>query len=117
MPNMERDIPEHVAAFARRELGGDLEFQFAGWPHAESRIWRARRASGDAFYVKEHANPSLFARHLFACREWAPRLPVNVPALVAVSDEDLKTLIFSEVPGAVMEGLELPRSLELDVYR
>lgn len=117
MPHIERAIPEHVAAFARRTLGRDLEFQFAGWPHAESRIWRARRASGDAFYVKEHAKPYLFARHLFACREWAPRLPVNVPALVAVSDESVKTLIFSEVPGEVMEGLELPHSIELDVYR
>lgn len=114
---MERDIPEEVAAFARRELGGDLEFQFAGWPHAESRIWRARLGSGDTFYVKEHAQPYLFARHLFACREWASRLPVNVPALVAVSDEGLKTLIFSEVPGEVMEGLELPREVELEVYR
>lgn len=117
MPYLERDIPEHVAAFARRELGGDLEFEFAGWPHLESRVWRARLASGDAFYVKEHATPNLFTRHLFACREWAPRLPVNVPALVAVSDESLKTLIFSEVPGTVMERLQLPSTLELEVYR
>jgi hypothetical protein len=114
---VDRPIPEAVAEFARAELGRDLEFSFAGWPHTDSRIWRAARPDKAAFYVKHHDEPYLFARHLYACQHWAPKLPVRVPELIAASDAELRTMIFSEVPGSPLELEPLPPDLELDVYR
>ncbi len=118
---MERPIPEAVAEFVRARLGHALEFSFAGWPHTQSRVWRAARPDGSAFYVKHHAEPYLFERHSYACHHWVRQLPACVPAcvpeLVAASDAALGTMIFGQVPGRLLELVPLPPKLELDVYR
>jgi hypothetical protein len=111
-----KTIPEPAAEAVRRHFGRDLEFWFAGWPHGQSLMWKAAGDGGPALYVKVHAEPYLYERHVAAFRDWVPQLPCSTPE-VLFEDQEHLLMVFAELDGVPLETASVSRETELEAYR
>lgn len=78
-------------------------------------MWQATDGIGPTLYVKVHARPYLFERHMKALRDWAPHLPCATPEVLYTNDERL-LMVFAELPGVPLDAAELSPDTELAVY-
>lgn len=112
---VQSEIPQEVAAKVRSEFRRNLDFAFAGWPHGQSMMWRATDGSGPTLYVKVHALPYLYERHLHAITDWIPLLSCDTPQLL-FRNEPLLLMVFAELPGEPLESATVDEAMDTRAY-
>jgi len=68
-------------------------------------------------YLKVHHTPSHWNNEVYAYERWAPAFGDFAPKLIAVRDEEPLALIINELPGQIVEDMQLPISREHSVWR
>jgi Ser/Thr protein kinase RdoA (MazF antagonist) len=86
--------------------------------HADLRAaaHRLRTASGGC-YLKTHRDRSHWENEVHAYEQWAPAFDDFAPRLLAVHAEEPMALLISELPGTVLEGVELTPTQAQAVWR
>jgi hypothetical protein len=82
----------------------------------ESSTCRLRTAMGFC-YLKVHQTPSHWHNEVHAYERWAGAFGDFAPRLLAVRDEAPLALVISELPGQIVEGMQLSLSQEWTVWR
>ena len=68
-------------------------------------------------YLKIHHTPSHWHKEAYAYEHWASAFGNFSPKLLAVHDEEPLALIISELPGHILEDMQLPISQERAIWR
>ena len=95
------------------EVVADHSREHAGQRAAAHRL---RTRSGDC-YLKLHRDPSHWNSEVHAYEQWAPAFGDFAPKLLAVRAEPPLALVISELPGKVMEAVQLSPSQQQSVWR
>lgn len=111
---MTAGLPDDIASFVQRHVGGPTSVTFCGWDHGVSDVWDCRTADGQRVFVKRCRDK--YDQEVHAYRAWTPHLLGRCPELIAAHD-DLRTLIVTAVDGVLAQDAELDADGELDVYR
>ncbi len=101
-------------AFVEAAVGGPARIRPA--PHGRAGIWEVA-ACGAAFVLKVHAGERKFRQELAVYEEWVPRLPAQVPRLVAASGAPTRALLITRVAGDSLARASLPIDEDLAAYR
>lgn len=75
------------------------------------------RTDAGLCYLKTHNDPAHWHSEVHGYRAWAAAFGKKAPRLLAVRDEPPLALIVTELPGRVLEGMELSASQERDVWQ
>lgn len=105
-----------VRAFAERAVGRISSWADTSSAGGTSRVWRAVRASGGTWYVKQHPSAGFHEREVHACRHWVPALGSRAPRLVA-ADPVHRTVVLTHPPGRPLGGQVLPADVECEAHR
>lgn len=92
---------------------GAFRWEWCGWDHAESSVWRLR-ADGGVRYLKTFPGPRKFELERRALELWAPRVP-RAPELLA-SDTDMRALLMGAVEGRDVHALDLDPTSEITLH-
>jgi aminoglycoside phosphotransferase (APT) family kinase protein len=95
------------------ELVSDASREHAGLRAAAHRL----SASSGGFYLKTHRDRSHWENEAHAYEQWAPAFGNFAPRLLAVHAEAPLALLISELPGTVMEEVELTPAQAQTVWR
>ena len=87
-------------------VSGDTRF------HGRAMVCRLQTSS-DHYYVKIHRQKHWWEKEVHGYEQWAPAFGGFAPELLAVHEEDPLALIVSELPGRIMEEVQLPLQQEL----
>ena len=82
----------------------------------KSSTCRLRTTVGSC-YLKVHHSPSHWHNEVHAYEYWASAFGKYAPKLLAVRDEAPLALVISELPGQILEGMQLPPSQEQAIWR
>ena len=108
-------LTSELHAFAAAQLGPLQAVRFCGWPHAESSVWAVTGA--EQAFLKVFRQPRKFVQERRAYREWLPQLGFQrTPRLLAESSE-LRALLVSARPGALLEHAHPNEMQRLEAYR
>ncbi|MER5615010.1 aminoglycoside phosphotransferase family protein [Streptomyces sp. NPDC002215] len=113
-PARRPDAP--VVEFTQSAVGRITGWEDVSWVREGSRVWRARGAGGGTWCVKIHQSDKFHAREVRAYRTWALSLGGGAPRLVA-SDEKLRAVVLTSVPGRPLHGAVLSPGQERDVFQ
>ncbi|MFE6490711.1 phosphotransferase [Streptomyces sp. NPDC057748] len=113
-PARRPDAP--VIEFTQSAVGRITGWEDVSWVREGSRAWRARGAGGGTWYVKIHQSEKFHPREVRAYRTWALSLGGGAPRLVA-SDEKLRAVVLTSVPGRPLHGAVLSPGQEHDVFQ
>lgn len=91
-------------------VSGDARF------HGRTMVCQLRTASGHC-YLKVHRQRPSWEAEVHGYEQWAPALDGLVPRLLAVREEEPLALLVSELPGRIMEQMQLPVRRERMVWR
>jgi Ser/Thr protein kinase RdoA (MazF antagonist) len=105
-----------LLAFAERVAGPVAEVNDVSWPRPESQVWRLATEAGQAVFLKVHQNARFHGREVTALRGPASALGEHAPRLLG-SDEQLRAVVVSALPGRLLKHLLLPRTDLAQVYR
>jgi Ser/Thr protein kinase RdoA (MazF antagonist) len=94
-------------------MKADASREHAGQRAAAHRL---RISSGDC-YVKTHRDRSHWENEVHAYEQWAPAFGDFAPRLLAVRAEEPLALVISELPGNVLEEVQLTPSQVQAVWR
>ncbi len=77
---------------------------------------RLRTGSGHC-YLKIHRDRTCWEREVHGYERWAPAFGAFAPPLLAVHEEEPLALLLGELPGAILETLQLPANRERAAWR
>ncbi|MEZ4320403.1 MAG: aminoglycoside phosphotransferase family protein [Myxococcota bacterium] len=103
--------PDDVRALAEPHVPNGT-WTSVGWDHGESRVWRVEGRT--TVYVKRHRRARKQPQELRAYRDWLSQHPGRCPTVLAA---DRTTLVLSALPGRLVDGLELPQTVAIDLHR
>jgi len=111
MQSNDDDKITEVLSWCASELGpievvSDSSRKHAGLRAAAHRL----RISSGGCYVKTHRDRSHWENEVHAYEQWAPAFGDFAPRLLAVRSEEPLALVISELPGKVMEEVQLTSS-------
>lgn len=104
------------------QVAGIRSFDFVGWPHAESQVWKIEFKEpsnfGQAAYLKIHRQPRKFQQETAAYRDWVPQLKqaANQSPQIIAESKELKAILLSSIEASVVSTLDLPVRELRDVY-
>jgi len=84
--------------------------------HGRSSVIRLE-APGSTYYLKCHQDLGYWANEVHASSCWAPVFGAAAPRLLGVHEVEPLALLFSELPGKNMMGVDLPMAQERAVWR
>ncbi|MEW2626023.1 phosphotransferase [Streptomyces sp. NPDC048106] len=114
-PRSPGTVPQEVCAFAEHAVGRITNWTDVSWSREESRVWRARGAEDDTWYVKIHQNTRFHQREVAALRGWAPFLGPAAPRLVA-ADAHLRAVVLTAVGGRSLHGATYPPEQQRRIF-
>lgn len=84
--------------------------------HDRSTVCRLQTPSGHC-YLKIHRQRASWEREVHGYEQWSPCFDTSVPNLLAVYEDDPLALLVDDLPGRVMQSVELPVEQEVAVWR
>ena len=91
-------------------VSGDMRF------HGRTTVCRLQTSSGGC-YVKAYLEKSFWEAEVHGYEQWAPAFGGFFPELLAVRESEPLALLVSELPGKIMEQVQLPAERERMVWR
>jgi Ser/Thr protein kinase RdoA (MazF antagonist) len=85
-------------------------------PDARSSTTRLRTRSGDC-YLKLHQDRACWEREVHGYERWAPAFGAYAPPLLGVHEEEPLALLLGELPGTILETVQLPADRERAAWR
>ena len=85
-------------------------------PGEWARTWRLQTGAGYC-YLKTHRGLDEWEREVHAYEQWAHVFDAFAPCLLGVHDTEPRAILISELPGKILEEVQLPAAQERAVWR
>jgi len=112
-PTMDKALAWAASVVGPVEVMSDQSKEHGGH---ESSTCRLHTPAGFC-YLKVHQTTSHWNNEVYAYERWAPAFGNFAPKLIAVRDEEPLALIINELPGQIVEDMQLPVSQEHSIWR
>ena len=112
----ENQAVDHLMAWCTSIVGPFEIVSGKQRPDGRSSISRLHTASGYC-YLKVHEQRDVWEREVHGYEQWAPAFGGFAPQLLAVRDEGPLALLIDELPGKVLQEMELPADQERAAWR
>lgn len=120
-PNMrsnDHEQTQEILRWCESALGPSEVVSDHSRVHAGNRVSVHRlRAPSGYCYVKTYRNQSQWENEVHGYEQWAPAFGDSAPRLLAVRDQEPLALVIGELPGKVLEDVQLSVSQEHAVWR